>query len=350
MSLRSQNLNRTGWYYRVLQEGMLEAGDEIFLIERKHPQWTIANVQNFLYKDIENEKAMRELSSLSGLGLETRTIFLNRLTKNLFKDDSGRLRGGEGEALQWTPYRLVEKRKETPRILSFVFESTILSDLVIDVKPGSHIRVKLGKDGKLVRAYSVVRGDSNRFELGVAFEKDMSRGGSQYLHENVNVGYGLQFSVIKYDFPLDEEADSHILVAGGIGITAFIESARYPQEKKLAYHLYYAIRSLEDLAFRRYLEPLSPNLTILDGSECQRLDIPGIIERAKPGTHIYTCGPDRLMSSITSTVQKMNFPLANIHFETFTTSTSGDPFEAELISSGRVLEVKEEQTLMDVLR
>ncbi|KAH7416649.1 putative vanillate O-demethylase oxidoreductase [Cadophora sp. MPI-SDFR-AT-0126] len=350
MSLRSQNLNRTGWYYRVLEEGMLEAGDEIFLVERKHSQWTIANVQRFLYKDFKDEEAMKELSYLPELGQETRTIFLNRLTKNFFKDDLGRLQGGEGEALQWMPYTLVEKRRETPRISSFVFQAKIPSGLVTEVKPGSHIRVKLGKDGKLVRAYSVVAGNSNRFELGVAFDKDVSRGGSQYLHENVHIGDELQFSVIKSDFPLQEDADSHILIAGGIGITAFLETARYLHDKKSNYYLYYAIRSSEDLAFKRYLDPFSDNLTILEGSKGQRLDIPGILGRAKSDTHIYTCGPERLMSAITATAEKINFPSSNIHFEAFTTSTSGVPFEAEVMSSGKVIEVKEDQTLLDVLR
>jgi len=350
MSLRSQNRNRTGWYYRVLQQGMLEAGDKIFLVQRTYPQWTIANVQKSLYKDIKNEDEMQELSSMPELGLETRTIFLNRLTKKLFKDDSARLRGGEGEALQWSPYKLVEKRKETPRISSFVFEAKIPSELVTDIKPGSHIRVKLGKDGKLVRAYSVVGGDSNRFELGVALDKDVSRGGSQYLHECMEVGDELQFSVIKSDFPLQEDADSHVLIAGGIGITAFLETAKYLQEKSLTYHLYYAFRSSEHLAFKRYLDPLADNVTILDGSKGQRLDIPEILGKARPGTHIYTCGPDRLMSAIISTAEAMSFPSSNIHFEAFTASTSGDPFEAELRSSGEVLEVKEEQTLLDVLR
>ena len=350
MSLRSQNLNRTGWYYRVLREGMLEAGDEIFLMERKYPQWTIANVQKFLYKDIKHGEAMKELSYLPELGLETRTIFLNRLTKQLFKDDSARLRGGEGDGLQWISYKLVEKRKETPRISSFVFEAKMPSDLVTNVLPGSHIRVKLGNDGKLVRAYSVVGGDSNRFELGVAFDRESSRGGSQYLHDSVDIGDELQFSIIKSDFPLHEAANSHVLIAGGIGITAFLETARYLQDKRSAYHLYYAIRSAEDLAFRRYLDPLADNVTILDGSKGQRLDIPKLLGQTKPGTHIYACGPERLMSAISSTAEAVSFPSSDIHFEAFTTSISGDPFEAEIKSSGKVLEVKEEQTLLDVLR
>ena len=33
---------KTGWYLRVLQEGYVEAGNEIVLVERPFPQWTIA--------------------------------------------------------------------------------------------------------------------------------------------------------------------------------------------------------------------------------------------------------------------------------------------------------------------
>ena len=31
----------TGWYLRVLEEGSLQAGDEIALVERPHPEWTV---------------------------------------------------------------------------------------------------------------------------------------------------------------------------------------------------------------------------------------------------------------------------------------------------------------------
>jgi MOSC domain-containing protein YiiM len=32
---------RTGWYLRVLQEGELQAGDAVRLLERPHPQWNV---------------------------------------------------------------------------------------------------------------------------------------------------------------------------------------------------------------------------------------------------------------------------------------------------------------------
>jgi ferredoxin-NADP reductase len=294
---------------------------------------------------------MKELAYLPELGEEIKTIFLNRLTKRKFLDESLRLgiKREEAEALKWKQYRLVEKKNETPRICSFVFEAVYYNEKPSKVMSGSHIRVKLGENGKLVRAYSVVRGDSNQFELGVALDVD-SRGGSKFLHEEVNVGDTLSFSEMKSDFPLNKDANQHILIAGGIGITAFIAAAQHLQRQGSNYQLLYAVRSSEDIAFSRYLAPLGSNAMVLDASAGKRLDIPWIFRKRDARTHIYVCGPERLLSAITASADQAKFPKANIHFEAFTASTSGDPFTVELAATKKTLEVKEEQTLLDVLR
>ena len=36
-----ERTGRSGWYLRVLEEGALEAGDEIELVARPHPEWTV---------------------------------------------------------------------------------------------------------------------------------------------------------------------------------------------------------------------------------------------------------------------------------------------------------------------
>tara|TARA_Y100001968_G_scaffold278089_1_gene273257 strand:- start:34 stop:726 length:693 start_codon:yes stop_codon:yes gene_type:complete len=41
---RVAETQRTGWYFRVLEEGSCRASDQVALIERKHPQWTVARV------------------------------------------------------------------------------------------------------------------------------------------------------------------------------------------------------------------------------------------------------------------------------------------------------------------
>lgn len=39
---------RSGWYYRVLEEGMVEAGDALELVERPFPDWSVSRVFGLL--------------------------------------------------------------------------------------------------------------------------------------------------------------------------------------------------------------------------------------------------------------------------------------------------------------
>lgn len=41
-SVRVKETGKTGWYFRVLQEGYVEAGNSLVLMERSFPQWTVA--------------------------------------------------------------------------------------------------------------------------------------------------------------------------------------------------------------------------------------------------------------------------------------------------------------------
>ena len=50
MAKRLQNSRRTGWYYRVLEEGALWAGAELVLQKRPHPQWSLARLLDMLYR------------------------------------------------------------------------------------------------------------------------------------------------------------------------------------------------------------------------------------------------------------------------------------------------------------
>lgn len=39
---------KAGWYYRVLEEGEVAAGDTMELLERPHPEWTVARTFGLL--------------------------------------------------------------------------------------------------------------------------------------------------------------------------------------------------------------------------------------------------------------------------------------------------------------
>ncbi|CAH1385852.1 MOSC domain-containing protein [Candidatus Nitrotoga sp. M5] len=45
---RVVHAGKTGWYFRVLREGYIQAGAEMILVERPYPQWTIETANNIM--------------------------------------------------------------------------------------------------------------------------------------------------------------------------------------------------------------------------------------------------------------------------------------------------------------
>ncbi|TRM10892.1 MOSC domain-containing protein [Lentibacillus cibarius] len=59
LAIQIQREERTGWYFRVLKEGYIQAGDTLQLQERPYPEWTVATCNDVMY----NQKRDRELSA-----------------------------------------------------------------------------------------------------------------------------------------------------------------------------------------------------------------------------------------------------------------------------------------------
>lgn len=58
---------RTGWYMRVLQAGVMKAGDEIHVLRRPAPQWSIARFNDFVVRRSATTDELKELSQIEGL-------------------------------------------------------------------------------------------------------------------------------------------------------------------------------------------------------------------------------------------------------------------------------------------
>ncbi|KAJ6121180.1 hypothetical protein N7523_005460 [Penicillium sp. IBT 18751x] len=347
MSRFAQEKFRTGWFYRIIQEGSIHAGDEIELMTRPNPEWTVARVQHYLYIERENYEMMMELAEIKELGSEIRTIFQNRLNK-IFEDQEARLLGDDSMVLDmWADYRLTKKRKETPAVEVFVFEAIQPIESPEKALPGTHVRLKLG--GRLIRAYSVVGGNQNCFTIGVALNRDTTRGGSLYLHETISEGDLITISKFATTFPLAREADHHILIAGGIGITGLLASAEDLQQRKVPYHLHYIVKSPEEVAFTAYLQTLT-NVTIYSKKLGKPFEVSKALQLADSNTHIYCCSGERLMNAVRETADELGMPKENVHFESFQANSTGDPFTAVLAETKKEVDVGSGESLLDALR
>lgn len=332
-------MRRTGWYYRVLTPGSVGVGDEVRVVERGVGGWSVGRVQEYLYERVGDEGVNGELAGLGALGGEVKGVF------------EGRVRRARGRVVRWRGYRVVERRGEGGRVVGVVLEAVDKEEGEGEkVEPGAHVKVRLGNG--LVRAYSVVDGERDRFQLGVGLVESGGKGGASWWWEKGVVGATVQVGTITVGIkPSPQAAGHHVFVAAGVGITAFLALVERMKATNWSCVLHYGVRSAEDVPFRERLEKLGDSVVIYDKSKGQRLDIPGILEGMPWNSHVYFCGPARLMQEAAREVKAKGIPEKEVHFEAFEADLSGDPFEAVVANrGGKVIKVGEEETLLEILQ
>lgn len=92
MARRMQSSGRTGWYYRVLGEGTLHVGDEMTVIERPCPQWSMSRLINLLFDKLLDHDLLEQARHLP-LTPSWLKLVTHRLEKNQVESWSGRLDG-----------------------------------------------------------------------------------------------------------------------------------------------------------------------------------------------------------------------------------------------------------------
>lgn len=92
MARRVQERGRTGWYYRVIEPGVLQADDDVQLVARPHPDWSLQRLIDALYRrmlDIDTLAAMLSLP----LTPSWRKLVSGRLERRKVEDWSARIDG-----------------------------------------------------------------------------------------------------------------------------------------------------------------------------------------------------------------------------------------------------------------
>lgn len=95
LATRVQNNGRTGWYYRVLREGSVEAGAELQLVDRTNPEWTVSRIWKAFYVRTLEYGELSQIAQLPQLAESWRELASLRLKKRSVEDWTSRLAGGE---------------------------------------------------------------------------------------------------------------------------------------------------------------------------------------------------------------------------------------------------------------
>ena len=221
---------------------------------------------------------------------------------------------------------------------------------------GAHLDIEL--PGGLARQYSISSDprDVDRYVVAVLREPE-SRGGSIHMHDKLREGDRLTVHPPRNNFPLAAGASHHILLAGGIGVTPMMAMVRELARAGASFEMHYCTRSPARTAFMAEITgaPFADKVRFHHdgGDPAQGLDIARLLQQARPGAHVYYCGPAGFMRACEEASR--HWPQGTVHFEYFSVDETvehgaSEAFQVKIASSGAILDVPADRSIVEVLR
>lgn len=248
------------------------------------------------------------------------------------------------------PVKVAQIQQLTPEIREFSFEA--LEQPLLPFSSGSHIVVNLPLQDRILRnAYSLLSNPHNTQHYQIAVRlQEQSRGGSRYLHEQVQEGDILKISAPLNLFSLHSQAKHHVFIAGGIGITPFMSHIHQIMHSKGSFELHYACRDELSNAYESVLHQLFPTqLHVYSERTATRLNVMKLLQAQDLHTHVYVCGPERLIQDVIETAAQLGWSKHRVHWEAFTAPAAGTAFQAYLNKSQKTIDVPSDYSLLEAL-
>lgn len=223
---------------------------------------------------------------------------------------------------------------------------------------GAHLLVTT-PNGR-AREYSICNAPTERHRYLIAVKREPAgEGGSTSMIDELHVGMRVDAAGPRNHFPLHEEASSHLLIAGGIGITPLRAMALHLAQREAEFELHYVTRSAEVAAFLQELS--SPQWAARvrihhDGGDPSRgLPLAALLAERHGNAHLYCCGPRGLMRAVRAAA--CHWPAAAVHFEDFGTSpeeasehAADHEFSVRLARSGLSVPVAKDVSILEAIR
>ena len=226
--------------------------------------------------------------------------------------------------------------EETPDVRTFRFVAPDGGRLPFEHRPGQYLILSLQIDGKkVVRTYTIASPPSRADYCEITVKREEKGLGSAHLHTKLMEGHTLEVSAPAGRFIFDgTQAESIVLIAGGVGITPLMSILRYLTDKNWRGEIFfvYTAKTPRDIIFRRELDDLQkrfPNVRLLvtltraDGTEWTgslgringellRKAVPNLASRT-----VYICGPASMMEPTIQLLRELGVPAELIKSEAF---------------------------------
>jgi len=342
---------RPGFYFRVLQEGDVGAGDEIVKVGEAKERMTVAEINALLYLPNHAPERLEHALRIEALSPGWRSSFealLQSQTSAVGSGNAGLTPAAAAHPVApgFRPLAVTGINDESADVLSLTMQSPDGHELPTAL-PGQYVVLRLQRivDGPpLFRSYSLSGPlSTERYRISVKVEPNGAAG--TYLKEHVRVGDSLDVSSPRGGFVLQSGQRSVVLLSAGIGATpvlAMLHALAAARSTRQVLWLH-AARDRQHHPFAAEVRRLMPVLTHGRSFVCysrpgsddklgEYFDATGHLSRSvfdevgvSREADIYLCGPTRFMADMKEALATLGVPPERIHVEIFNGSESMTP-------------------------
>jgi ferredoxin-NADP reductase/MOSC domain-containing protein YiiM len=334
---------RPGFYFRVLREGEVGAGDEIVKLADGQERMTVAEVDALLYLPGHSREQLQRALRIPALSKGWQASFRAMLAQGLNPQTTGGNPGlaNEEHAPAWSGFKKVRVaaiRKESSTVTSFVL-ATVDGQPPPIFQAGQFVVLRLQADPDkppVLRSYSLSDlPAAGQFRISV--KREANGVGSAFLFDRVHQGDVLEVSAPRGVFTLLTSDDPVVLLSAGVGATPVLSMLHALASERSQRQVWwiYGARNREEHPFaeeslsllkqlprgRSYIVYSRPAATDRLGID---FDAPGRIDTALLQTigvprksAFYVCGPPSFLESMREGLHKWGVLPADVHVEVF---------------------------------
>jgi ferredoxin-NADP reductase/MOSC domain-containing protein YiiM len=330
---------RPGFYFRVLDEGEVEAGDDIVKLDSGPEQMTVAEVSALLYLPSHPRQQLLRALRIPALSPGWKASFQALVDGEPGGGNAGLIAASPPPA--WPGFRrlaVTAIEPECEAVISIRFEDPDGPGLPA-ARPGQYLTLRIQPDEgrrSVLRNYSLSGPpDAGYYRITVKRERDGVASG--YLHTRLSVGDQLDVGAPRGTFILDRTHAPVLLISAGIGATPVLAMLQALAEEHSDREIWWlhGARSSRDHSFAaetRTLLASLPNVRVhvsysrpgrndCEGREFDsagRLTASSLAQLEPPrDAEAYLCGPTPFMDEISAGLAAMGLDASRIHTEPF---------------------------------
>jgi ferredoxin-NADP reductase/MOSC domain-containing protein YiiM len=217
--------HRPGFYFRVLEEGEIGAGDEIVKVADGAEHMTIADIDALLYLPKHSVEQLQRSLRIPALSSGWKASFQALLAQESAAPGTGNsgLTASAGPPPAWPgfrPLRVTRVDRESASVMSLSLASTDGSPLPAAL-PGQFLVLRLRPDPQgapVLRNYSM-SGKPGAETFRISVKEEVNGLASTFIHNQVHAGDILEVSAPRGSFTLRPADVPVVLLSAGIGAT-----------------------------------------------------------------------------------------------------------------------------------